>query len=720
MAQSGRLKYSDRAFAQDADLAMGSDPIRALLELITNSDDAYGSSRGDIIVTVDQSNAIPTISVLDFAVGLTPAELLEKFGELGAEHSGFRHGANVRGFFGRGAKDTAAFGKTVFEAIKDGQYGRFEILRSSEWTLEEEQVTDEAHQLLGIPVGQVGLLATIYVDRPGISIPNHRILTERLASHVQLRELTQRHTVRLRRIDRNNQSSTAIVLWEQPSEELIVDTEISIPEFDATANITLWQLKTASDTGLSAHSPHGVTIKGRRAAYENSLFGITDGQALRIRGELRCEFIDELIRSYAADNITSANPEPLLRRDRTGLNKDHPFYEALEKAALNILLPIVDSLRPEQAAATGSSVLREELNRAAAAINSMLESDLKQLDEEDFDGTTPDSNSPLIVIPPVLKVQVGSEASLSVLIDNAILGTDIELNILSSDDTIVSIRHIFESSPYIPKENATIRTVRFASHKLGSATITISDMSTNARAKSSITVHDGTDKVANAPQTLEWASTNFAATRGSSRTLRLRAPLAFAPEGTLVCQVAVIESSEIMTIDNEVTLRLTKYGWLEGKCQIRSLQTGLAKIQAKSSFGEATTSVRISEPKGLAGTATQLKILNEARGRLRGQVELGHDGYSIQVFKRHVGLDQVLGADLSDGSFRNERQPEAKIALAEAVSSIIADWLLNREYERFPQQFPDAAAAIDARNKHIQRYLPAIRRALELQADSPT
>jgi hypothetical protein len=50
---SGRIKYEERAFEQDAGLAMGGDIMRALVELITNADDAYGELDGDIVVSVN-------------------------------------------------------------------------------------------------------------------------------------------------------------------------------------------------------------------------------------------------------------------------------------------------------------------------------------------------------------------------------------------------------------------------------------------------------------------------------------------------------------------------------------------------------------------------------------------------------------------------------------------------------------------------------------------
>jgi anti-sigma regulatory factor (Ser/Thr protein kinase) len=98
--------------------------VRGLIELITNCDDAYARAKKtgkiEIIVRRSQKNGDPVeISVRDSATGLDPKAMEENFGVLGGDKSGFVSGEDVRGVFSRGSKDTAWFGETVFESIKD-------------------------------------------------------------------------------------------------------------------------------------------------------------------------------------------------------------------------------------------------------------------------------------------------------------------------------------------------------------------------------------------------------------------------------------------------------------------------------------------------------------------------------------------------------------------------------------------------------------------------
>ena len=50
--KSGDLQYTARAFKQDSEDAMKGDVVRALIELVTNADDAYNSKGGTIQIRI--------------------------------------------------------------------------------------------------------------------------------------------------------------------------------------------------------------------------------------------------------------------------------------------------------------------------------------------------------------------------------------------------------------------------------------------------------------------------------------------------------------------------------------------------------------------------------------------------------------------------------------------------------------------------------------------
>ena len=103
-----RLRYTGRAFRQDADQAMRGDILRGLVEAITNADDAYGDAAGPILVQVSRVQGQTwSVSVLDHACGIPLDEMENRLATIGGRTSGHERGARVRGNRGRGAKDLA-------------------------------------------------------------------------------------------------------------------------------------------------------------------------------------------------------------------------------------------------------------------------------------------------------------------------------------------------------------------------------------------------------------------------------------------------------------------------------------------------------------------------------------------------------------------------------------------------------------------------------------
>ena len=86
--RKGQVEYGARAFDQDAGQAIRGDIIRALIELITNADDAYGQADGGITIRVlktDDERTPTEIRIHDHAKGLDAEGLLRCFSVLGGE-----------------------------------------------------------------------------------------------------------------------------------------------------------------------------------------------------------------------------------------------------------------------------------------------------------------------------------------------------------------------------------------------------------------------------------------------------------------------------------------------------------------------------------------------------------------------------------------------------------------------------------------------------------
>jgi len=710
----GRLEFTERAFAQDADQAMAGDIVRALIELVTNADDAYGEADGPVVVDVVENEGEPTrVSVRDLATGLTPEELATCFGILGGVNRKFVEGVPNRGLLGRGAKDTATFGRTVFETIKDGTYGRFELRRDTTTVLHSEKATDEQHADLEIPAGGSGLVATIHVEEPGIAIPRPHRLGDRLADHVQLRRLNRERQVVLRWSRDGHPSPSQVVQWTVPPGEVLVDTEIEIDGYDATAALTLVRMPTPADGGLNPYSRHGIEIHGEKAAYDNTFFGEGSPETRWIRGILHCPHIETLIRAFDDDEgRDEKNPTRLLRRDRDGLVTDHPFTRALGAAVLTVLAPILEELKPKRTAVGGGDRLREDLDAAGRALARLLKDDLERIDEDEphRGGTGPTVANPIVVIPPRLKVAPDSDRTLTVLVQDPALG-DGALTASSNRAEHVEVVELTELRPHDVLAETSIANVRIRTGTLGSASVVVA-IPDGPSATCAISVQEVVPPEVVPPDELEWKNQSMSVTVGKTRSVRLRAPATLAPGGRLACKITV-DGNAVSLRDDQVELALVDDGWLEGTCTLtgETVNESVA-ITATGGSREAVGRVRVTRPSGFDGLLPEITILDEKRASLRGQMEEVDTGFVIEVYGRHPGLAEILGPRGDDGTYRHEQDRHVRVALAEVVASVIADWLVLREAQKYPQDFPDALAAINQRSQNLARYLVVLQRAI--------
>src|SRR5438132_8683119 len=108
-----KMEYADRVAVQQADQAIRKDVVRALVELITNSNDSYQrmkdagvTTTGAIVIELERKHSNSVLRVRDNAEGMTADDLDKKVGRYGEATSGFKEGRSVRGLWGRGLKDS--------------------------------------------------------------------------------------------------------------------------------------------------------------------------------------------------------------------------------------------------------------------------------------------------------------------------------------------------------------------------------------------------------------------------------------------------------------------------------------------------------------------------------------------------------------------------------------------------------------------------------------
>jgi hypothetical protein len=726
--ETGKIKYEARAFQQDAQLAMSGDPLKALIELITNADDAYernetvGSNadveKYPITITHSRTKADGAfLAVTDHAVGLDREGLKKCFSVLGGEQSGFKEGQKVRGLLGRGAKDTAVFGKTIFETIHNNFYNKIEINNEGEFKLEDAiPATRAISREIGIEYGKSGLRAKIVFSEPS-DISDFTKIRDRISKTVQLREITANRDVILRRIDEGKSSPGEKIIWSPPKMEPLKEIEFELEEYPGeNIEFRIYKLPQIQSGQVNQESLHGIEIRGQKTIFSNDNFGDSSIEMGWIHGELKCELIEKLIRDFDSPNKEMAkNNIRLIRRDRDGLDKNHVFYKALQQKISQILAPILEELKPKSEKIGGSENLRKDLDRAGRQLSTLLQADLARLDENEIGrGPRPSISSPILIIPPVVLMEKSKRQTLTVLIFDSIFNVETSISAFSTDENVVfvtDIRQEFRNHTLVP--STKVSSIVIEGRALGSSQITVQFGEYSSSC--AVTVLDGSINIDEPPSTLEWDSSISTCTINKKRSLRLRAPLDMILDEPLSVELSC-ENKQIDIDRHQIQLEVVSDSWLEARVSITGRQLDIkAQLIATSSQGIAVTEIRVTEPKGKIGMNLHIDIHDSSAGTLRGQLSQTGEGLNILIFGQHPALRPILGSKMLDGSFEFEKDPATRVMLAEAVTTVITEWLISKDSTKNPQSFSDASAVLSERNKLVTRYLPVARDVLQLK-----
>jgi CBS domain-containing protein len=627
---------------------------------------------------------------------------------LGGQTSGFAEGAEVRGLLGRGAKDTACFGRSVFTAVKNGALSTMTLDRAGEWELTDGLATDTEYTRLRVPIGSNGLTASMYVMPDIATVPGASRLLERLSNHVQLRRLSISREVIY--VDRkgNTAGRSEVVLWEEPEAELLLDKRLPVPGYETSCRLQIYKLQQRADGGVSDYSVHGIEIRGSRATYMNTMFSQTGHGVGLLRGILDCPYLDELIREFdRRSSHSEANPVRIVRRDRDGLVVEHPFFVGLAQAVVAELRPILDSLEPDSSNAGGSR-LRNDLHRAARLLGELLQTDLDELDSDGGIGNVrPTLDTPIVVIPPVLRARVRSTRTLTLLIHRDVYQAG-GIVVTTSNSRAVVTEPPVAATPHARLEDVLVTRVRVQMVELGTSRLTVAaSAAEDHQGQCELIIHDDSEDAETEPEDLEWKNESMSVCLATERTLKLRAPLSAGPEGILQVRVDA-EGDAVVVITPDVVLQLSAQGWLTGRCRVRSQSiASVQRISAISELRRADGRISVTLPARELGPSFDVQIQDISEGTSRGRVSVTPAGYVVKVFARHAGLARYLGP-LENGNFRDESSPVGRAVLAECIASVVADYVARRDSQRDPSAYDDIDMIMERRSHFVSRYLPCL------------
>jgi hypothetical protein len=710
----GKLVYTTRGFLQDAQDAMRGDVLRALIELITNADDAYNGKGGEIFIHVTQAEA-PfewKISIHDKAGGLSAEGLKKAFSNLGDENLKFAADQGTRGLFGRGAKDVAVFGKARFHSVHAGKYSELQILpKESKWERNAIDIPPVDSHLteLRLKTGQTGLTAELYISKE-YKIPSPADLIEKLESHVQLRDLINRNNVV---ISDSRSKAEKKLNGLLPSGEKILDIEFPVPGYKMKAKLEVFKFAEKQTGNLSPYSKQGLVISGRGAAYENG-FLILDGRPESgwFSGRLDAPEIHDLARAIDKDvDAYPKNPTRVVSRQRDGLVRSHPFYRALAGAVNGYLKPIFDEVANEEGAnKKEGQALRKRLDALEQALGKALQ-DL--LDETDL-GDIPAENNPdqdsqdLQFIPPRKIVAVGDTPSLTIRAPKNLDVTQIVFTVSQSKKVISLKNHdasslIWNEHPRLPVKQTAIQ-VFGEDVGLASITAVIGEQSASCEiigAKILPAIEVIPDQIA-----FENRKATIAPTR--KRRLLVTAPIEFVGE-----IVELSSNNGFISVNSRVKLSASATGMIAQSVVIASAgsELGTSIITASLAGKEDTCEVQVIEP----GQSKYPKIHTEVVGNenppRRVDMLLEDDGrLFVKIYGRHTSLQRVFGKHLGgEQGFVNDQSPEAHATIGEIVAQQLAIYAVEREAAKHPERFTDPSSAFARQQEFIPRFIQLLQ-----------
>jgi hypothetical protein len=730
--QSGRVEYTDRAFAQDAAQAMKGDIVRGLIELITNADDAYEGMppvRGDvgkIVVEVEHRKKQPfEVTVRDRATGIP--NLVDAVTRLAGRTSGFELGKEKRGNLGRGAKDLAAFGPVVFRTIHDGLYEELVLRMDGTWDQQaRRKPTDTDRQLIGVPRG-TGTMVEVTAGARFVS-PRHDTLRRKLSTHYALRDIMSDAERRVELVNLNDPEQRDLLTYRYPDTDVVYEDDVEIRGYGTMARLRLWRLPERCDEGpWDAGRPNGILVKGARAIYENTLFEYEGNvHAGWFGGELRCTLVVELAREYD-DRIEQgwapdpANPMNPILRGRDGLERNHPVYDAIRRAVSGPLGRLVEQeaekARQEEGRAVSSETTRA-FDAAARELGRMIDEELRDIEAEELLGLPGEGDPPDIqVVPEEAFAYMGEDRTLTVAVRRNLAGVGDLVAVSASPEGVVEV---LTSTPELRehrrREDLLVAQVRLRPLLADEMTI-VSARLNDACGDAMVTVRPPRIVIEPtavlAPEAFEFERDQYRVGWKKQKTLCLRAPAEVVAKHGARARVTSSDEGVVVRTPGVVLDYSDTADYFMGFVEVEARNLG-ARAQVAAALEDGTvaeTTVVVSRKEEAPGLV--FRFDEEPSGYWRGLVddEERDDGAKVTVIKimvNHPSVRPYLG-----GNYEHQDAPVCRQVFAEVIADTAARMVVQKLYRmRGSIEEFDAGRFYREHYVRFSKFLPRLQRVL--------
>jgi hypothetical protein len=716
----GPLERTARAFYLESSEVMRGDIVRALVEYITNSDDAYQrkGGKGKIVVEVEHKRGSEPwrVWIRDRATGMSLAELRDKIARQGGRTSGHEEGKSVRGNRGLGAKDPAIFGKVTFSSVKDGDFAWMEIddLGEVEAIKKPMKATKEIREALGISGNHSGTVVMITVTH-ALPAPRHENLKRILQDHLQLRDIVQDpdREISLRHASQPG-SKPETLRYEPPKlSQRIHEQGLKVPGYpEATVDLDILESEQAFPE-MGRRNPlrrSGLLIKGAHAVYEATLFGFeSHPHALAFTGQVRCPYIDALARDFD-DRLEkglprpASNPQPIISRARSGLVEEHPFYQALRRVVEERLGPLVEERQrraQERTRAVENAKTTKLLAQLAKEGAKFME---EASDEEDFEipplGVGEEA-PPLGIIPGALELAAGAQRTLTVMAARAGLDGDTAEVVLelAPAGIVTASAEVLTLRPNRRREDVLSATIKVTAGAAPGATLLKASLGDRYRDCYIEVLEPETPPEPVAPDDLTFEKPRYRVTRGKVRVLTVLAPLQSYVDGTRLKVtsnyrgVVVLDGGLVPMHHRPEQLAMIGSIRVEGRSE--STKAAVTVTDPRGYTASTEVSVAAHEE---GGAGFEIKLVDQVRGDQRAQWNA--DYTKLEIMGEHPAVRPYLGP--ADDGYPGQNTVQYEVLQAELVGDAIVRRILQ---QKFGEDEVDVLTLYVLHNRFISKFM---------------
>jgi len=711
--------------------------IEALVELITNSDDAYrgsGDEKGRIVIEVTRRRGEISGDLLikDRAGGMTLEEMKEKILKYGA----FTARDKSRGFMGRGAKDVVALGNATFESIKNGKINRVEITPEFRTKIMKSMTaTDEDYKEFGLKPGRGGMRVKLEVDK-NHKVPQHETLWRDLQRHYALREIIRRRDVRL--VDSKSGKEDAL-RYTPPEGELVVDERLSFqpPYQEAVAELRIFK----APAELSTELQEGIIVCDEHTVHQVTRCSPDleqDRIGRRFFGRLDCNYIRTLQLNFEEVRKRGGKPPDYNPVDivdpnrRRGLDREgHPFVNKLFNWAEELLRKAVEQVKGEEGErkrGVASEEMKSQLKELSKAVAQHLK---ERLDEETLLPRTPEQEATLLregvlLNPQFQRIAVGEVRRMGYTVVSFGEGEDPQHITVEMDGEGLKVT---PAKPLLKpqRRNAERLTAYFELEGVRPnkkvALMVRHKHELIPPVSRTLEVVEAGDPYADRPYGVSFENQNYTVHDNGTRTL------IFVAKGRRFHTVDWASQDFVETTNPEAiaimrgkTLKVetvSKDVW-RGEVHVRGRGIGKHSkitLSIPTTDGLATTNatIQVVDREEPPQVSIQIEIVPESGGQWRAMWDREKPN-RLKIYAEHPTLARYLGRE--EDRYPGEKQPHFKILIAEIVAEKVVQRILEAKIESNPRLFEEDKPFFFRYTEEMTSFLPIAHKIMISDSDA--